>query len=93
MPGAGKSTVGKLLVERLGMTFCDTDQLIEATQKNSLQSILDAKGFERLRAIEEQTILDHTFNNAVIATGGSALTTSGPIHFLLMVQKQTTSEE
>ena len=73
MPGAGKSTVGKLLAERLGMIFCDTDQLIETTQKNALQSILDAKGFEHLRAIEEQTILDHTFNNTVIATGGSAI--------------------
>ena len=73
MPGAGKSTVGKLLAGQLGMFFCDTDQLIESTQQNTLQSILDTEGYERLRAIEEQTILDHTFNNSVIATGGSAI--------------------
>ena len=73
MPGAGKSTVGELLAERLGMTFCDTDQLIESTQQASLQSILDAQGFDRLRAIEEQTILAHTFENTIIATGGSAI--------------------
>ena len=73
MPGAGKSTVGKLLASQLGMSFCDTDQLIESTQQSVLQDILDVQGFERLRAIEEQTILDHTFNNTVIATGGSAI--------------------
>ena len=44
MPGAGKSTVGKLLANRLSMKFCDTDQLIESTQQDSLQNILDAQG-------------------------------------------------
>lgn len=73
MPGAGKSTIGQLLAEHLGMHFCDTDQLIEHTQKTSLQHILDSQGFERLRAIEQQTILDHRFDNTVIATGGSAI--------------------
>ena len=47
MPGAGKSTVGQLLAEQLGMRFCDTDQLIEHTQQTSLQHILDNQGFER----------------------------------------------
>ena len=73
MPGAGKSTVGQLLAEQLGMRFCDTDQLIEHTQQTSLQHILDNQGFERLRAIEQQTILDHQFDNTIIATGGSAI--------------------
>ena len=73
MPGAGKSTVGQLLAEQLGMRFCDTDQLIEHTQQASLQHILDNQGFERLRAIEQQTILDHQFDNTIIATGGSAI--------------------
>ena len=73
MPGAGKSTVGKLLANRLSMKFCDTDQLIESTQQDSLQNLLDAQGFEQLRAIEEQTILSHSFDNTIIATGGSAI--------------------
>ncbi|MDB2409341.1 shikimate kinase [Pseudomonadales bacterium] len=73
MPGAGKSTVGKLLAEQLDMNFCDTDQLIEQTQQSPLQDILDTKGFEALRAIEQQTILDHQFDNSVIATGGSVI--------------------
>jgi shikimate kinase len=73
MPGAGKSTVGKLLANRLSMKFCDTDQLIESTQQDSLQNILDAQGFEQLRAIEERTILDYQFDNTIIATGGSAI--------------------
>jgi shikimate kinase len=73
MPGAGKSTVGKLLANRLSMKFCDTDQLIESAQQDSLQNLLDAQGFEQLRAIEEQTILSHAFDNTIIATGGSAI--------------------
>ena len=82
MPGAGKSTVGQLLAEQLGMRFCDTDQLIEHTQQTSLQHILDNQGFERLRAIEEQTILDHQFENTIIATGGSAIYGAKGIDYL-----------
>ena len=82
MPGAGKSTVGQLLAEQLGMHFCDTDQLIEHTQQTSLQHILDNQGFERLRAIEEQTILDHQFENTIIATGGSAIYGTNGIAYL-----------
>lgn len=73
MPGAGKSTVGSLLAEKLSKGFLDTDALIEISEGRSLQSIVDSDGYLALRQIEEDILsnIDHT--DHVIATGGSAV--------------------
>ncbi len=73
MPGAGKSTIGILLAKELGVDFLDTDVLIQVQQKNTLQHILQAYGYKKLRAIEEQAILGLPKGARVIATGGSAV--------------------
>jgi len=72
MPGAGKSTIGLLLAQRLVMDFIDTDMLIQNRLKRKLQEILDQQGYLALRAIEEREIAELRASNAVIATGGSA---------------------
>lgn len=73
MPGSGKSTVGRMLAERLRCGFIDTDQLIESSRHRSLQDIVDSDGYETLRRIEEEILLDIDTRNHVIATGGSAV--------------------
>lgn len=73
MPGAGKSTVGAELAKLSGRVFIDTDALIETSEKKSLQQIVDADGYLALRAIEEKILLEIHCENAVIATGGSAV--------------------
>lgn len=73
MPGSGKSTVGVLLAKRAAMSFVDTDLLIQASEGRSLQSIVDADGYEVLRQIEERVLLAIDLKNHVIATGGSAV--------------------
>lgn len=73
MPGAGKSTVGVLLAKELAKDFVDTDVLIQVKQKTTLQDILDKNGYMELRRIEEQVLLNTTFTNHVVATGGSAV--------------------
>lgn len=73
MPGAGKSTVGRLLAQRTGLEFVDSDQLIEARAGASLQTIVDSRGFMALRALDEQVILDLTLRGRVVATGGSVI--------------------
>jgi shikimate kinase len=73
MPGAGKSTIGILLAKDLGLDFLDTDVLIQVQQKQTLQQILEAHGYKKLRAIEEQAILGLGASARVVATGGSAV--------------------
>jgi len=73
MPGAGKSTLGILLAKELGKSFIDTDVLIQVKHQQTLQSILDNQGYQALRAIEEEVLLENSFHNHVVATGGSAV--------------------
>ena len=73
MPGVGKSTLGVLLAKALTLDFVDTDLLIQQRESRSLQHILEADGYLRLREIEAEVILAAEFNRQVIATGGSAV--------------------
>lgn len=73
MPGAGKSTVGVILAKTLGMTFIDTDLLIQDTEKELLQNIIDKKGINEFNKIEEKTILNIDVKNSIISTGGSVV--------------------
>lgn len=73
MPGAGKSTVGRLLAQRTGLAFVDSDQLIETHAGASLQTIVDTRGFRALRALDEQAVLELPLQGRVVATGGSVI--------------------
>jgi shikimate kinase len=73
MPGVGKSTVGVLLAKRLRYSFIDTDILIQTRVGLKLQEIIDQKGLDRFREIEEQAILSLSCSEHVIATGGSVV--------------------
>ncbi|NVN91364.1 MAG: shikimate kinase [Desulfuromonadales bacterium] len=73
MPGSGKSTVGVLLAKQTSRDFVDTDILIQNSEKQSLQSILDSLGYLALREIEERILCGLNCTNHVIATGGSAV--------------------
>ncbi len=73
MPGAGKSTVGVLLAKSLLMDFTDTDLIIQRETGKSLCEIIEADGTESFLETENRIILAQTFDNSVIATGGSAV--------------------
>jgi len=73
MPGAGKSTAGVILAKTLGMHFTDTDIMIQQRSGRLLQEILDTEGPEAFKRIEEEAVLSHTFQDAVVATGGSVV--------------------
>jgi len=73
MPGAGKSTIGVILAKRASLGFIDTDLLIQASERRSLQSIIDSQGYMALRRIEERVLLGLECRGNVIATGGSAV--------------------
>lgn len=73
MPGCGKSTVGVVLAKVLGMQFCDTDILIQQKTLRCLQDIINEQGNDAFLACESDTLCSLDIDNAVIATGGSAV--------------------
>lgn len=73
MPGCGKSTLGRRLAKIRGMSFVDTDTLIERAEKKSLQDIVNRRGVRYLRQLESHVLSNMTVENTVIATGGSAV--------------------
>lgn len=74
MPGAGKTTVGRILAEKLGMEFCDTDEGIEKIAGESPEKIIEKYGEERFREIESETVKSlSALKGAVIATGGGTI--------------------
>ncbi|GAW68122.1 shikimate kinase [Geoanaerobacter pelophilus] len=74
MPGSGKSAVGRIVAERLGWDFLDTDRLIEQRFGLKLQAVIEQVGAEAFGLIEEQTVLSlEAAQRTVIATGGSVV--------------------
>jgi len=72
--GAGKSTVGRLLAEKLHYHFVDTDHEIEAKTGVTIPMIFDIEGEEGFRAREAQAIDELTqCSETVLATGGGAI--------------------
>ena len=82
MPGSGKSTIGKRLAQLRGLPFIDTDEVIERTAKQSLQTVLDRRGLRYLRNLEAAVISSLELSNHVIATGGSAIYSQQAIEHL-----------
>ena len=73
MAGAGKSSIGKKLADRLGFSLIDSDLVIETEYQESLQQVLDKSGQENFLKIEEKALMSIEFNNTILATGGSAI--------------------
>ena len=74
VPGAGKTTVGKLLAKELGLEFFDSDQAIEAKAGKSVSDIFTQDGEPAFRQIEHDTIVELlNSNDTVLALGGGSL--------------------
>ena len=82
MPGAGKTTIAKLLAAQLNLEFVDSDHLIEKRSDQSIQNILDSEGHIELRLKEEEVILSCPLNNTILATGGSAVYSDKAMSYL-----------
>ena len=69
--GAGKTVVGKALARKLGFTFLDTDEMIEARAGRTIGEIVRERGWPFFRGLEREILADlGPVEKAAIATGG-----------------------
>lgn len=73
-PGAGKSTIGAQVADRLGVPFRDTDLDIEALAGKSIPDIFFDDGEEHFRALERDAVrLACAEHAGVLSLGGGAV--------------------
>lgn len=70
-PGAGKSTIGTRLAEKLDMTFVDLDLYVEEKYHTAIPLLFQRYGESAFRTLESVALEEVlTIKNAVIAVGG-----------------------
>ncbi len=75
MPGCGKSTAGRVLAQKWGLTFRDTDEEIEKATGRTPAQIIEAEGEAAFRKIEQKIVQNlGRESGLVIATGGGVVT-------------------
>src|SRR5690606_31766919 len=73
-PGAGKTTVGRVLARRLGVGFADADALIEERTGKSIPDLFVEDGEEGFRRIEREVVAEALrTHDGVLALGGGAV--------------------
>ena len=87
MAGCGKSTLGKAISEKHGLSFIDTDDLIESEYKMTLEDVKKEFGYKFVRSAEEKAILGLDRTTKIISTGGSAIYSSISMHHLMSFSK------
>ena len=74
MPACGKSTVGKILSQKLSRDFFDSDTLIEEKCQKKISDIFSESGEKSFRDAESEVVAELSARcGAVIATGGGAI--------------------
>ena len=71
---SGKTAVGRILADELGMNYADTDLLIEGDAGESIEAIIKTKSWDHFRNLESDIIERVSErDNQVIATGGGVV--------------------
>ncbi len=74
LPGSGKSTIGRQLARRLGLSALDTDHVIEQRLGCSIREYFEREGEASFRDVEQAVIDDVTqSHNGIISTGGGSV--------------------
>ena len=77
MPGCGKTTLSKILSDKLSKKFVDTDQEIQKYFQEKISKIFEIYGEEKFREAETEIIKKYgKENNLILSTGGGAVVDS-----------------
>lgn len=69
--GSGKSTVGRMLAEKLNMEFVDIDKEVEKSQGLRIREIFEKFGEQYFRELEKDKLMEYIGKTGyVISTGG-----------------------
>jgi shikimate kinase len=80
LPGAGKTTVGRLVADRLGAAFVDTDAMIVRKMQMPVISIFGAHGEAAFRKMEQEAMAAALAGPpSVISPGGGWLAQPGAL--------------
>ncbi len=84
MPGAGKTSVGRLLAERWKLPFHDTDEIVAGESGRTIQDIFFSDGPAAFRRWERR-VIERLVSEApaIISTGGGAMIEPKTREFLL----------
>lgn len=81
---SGKTTVGRLLAQRLGYDFVDTDQLFENKYRTTIPLFLKKYDEPLFRKLEAQVLRStETMDHVVVATGGGTPCHHGSMEWIL----------
>ena len=71
--GTGKTTVGRILADRLEIPFLDTDQVIEGRAGMKIPAIFREQGESAFRNLERETIASLPADEVIVSAGGGAV--------------------
>ncbi|HET8617298.1 MAG TPA: shikimate kinase [Actinomycetales bacterium] len=72
-PGAGKTTIGQLVAQRLAVPFTDTDELVVRRAGRSVSDIFVLDGEAAFRELERDAVAEALRGPGVVALGGGAV--------------------
>ena len=97
--GAGKSTLGPVLAERLGRPFVSVDEVVEERAAMSVADIFEGRGEPAFRELEEEAAIDLLARRrlSVVEIGGgglaSAATRAALVESAFTIHLETTAAE